>query len=233
MHSRAASQRNSRIKRARGCETTVGGAHKCHRGAGADNPYGFSTTQKRLLDRSQPLAKRMRVVCSLRAVAGQGTVEALASCLDDESALLRHEVAYALGQKEEASAVGVLIKALREDQDSMVRHEAAEALGAINVAEAEKVLEEFENCDCEPLAHTCQLALDRIRWSRSKKNAETNGEGANLNAAHPLICFWQTCTNQPTNAPPAPPFSPLVPTSGSRGGGVKSTRHHNHRRCSS
>lgn len=135
--------------------------------------------QARLLDRAQPLAKRMRVVCSLRAVAGQGTVEALASCLNDESALLRHEVAYALGQKEEASAVGVLIKALREDKDSMVRHEAAEALGAINVAEAEKVLEEFENSECEPLAHTCQLALDRIRWARSNNKADKN-EGTDL-----------------------------------------------------
>jgi len=162
--------------------------------------------QKRLLDRSQPLAKRMRVVCSLRAVAGQGTVEALASCLDDESALLRHEVAYALGQKEEASAVGVLIKALKEDQDSMVRHEAAEALGAINVAEAEKVLEEFENCDCEPLAHTCQLALDRIRWSRSKKDAASNGQGAYLHVIRSRIHSLahapaSLCTNPPSLLP--------------------------------
>mmetsp|Transcript_45890 Transcript_45890/g.115066 ORF Transcript_45890/g.115066 Transcript_45890/m.115066 type:complete len:315 (+) Transcript_45890:89-1033(+) len=125
----------------------------------------------RLLDKSQPLAKRMRVVCSLRAVSGQGTVDALAACLDDESALLRHEVAYALGQKEEASAVPVLIKTLREDEDSMVRHEAAEALGAIRADEAERVLQEFENSDCEPLAHTCQLALDRIRWARKKDAA--------------------------------------------------------------
>mmetsp|Transcript_11422 Transcript_11422/g.28020 ORF Transcript_11422/g.28020 Transcript_11422/m.28020 type:complete len:319 (+) Transcript_11422:235-1191(+) len=132
--------------------------------------------KERLLDRSQPLAKRMRVVCSLRSVKGQGTVEALASCLDDESALLRHEVAYALGQKEETSAVSVLIKTLRHDGDSMVRHEAAEALGAIRAAEAEAILEEFEQCDCEEVAHTCQLALDRIRWAR-KKADKGEGEG--------------------------------------------------------
>lgn len=117
------------------------------------------------MDVRQPLAKRMRVVCSLRAVKGHDTVEALASCLNDESALLRHEIAYALGQKEDLSAVPVLIDTLRNDKDAMVRHEAAEALGAIGAPEAIAVLSEFENCDVEEVAHTCQLALDRIRWN--------------------------------------------------------------------
>lgn len=133
--------------------------------------------QDRLLDRKEPLAKRMRVVCSLRAVKGNKTVDALASCLDDESALLRHEIAYALGQKEEASALGVLIDCLRKDPDSMVRHEAAEALGALGSPEALKILEEFENCDVEEVAHTCQLALDRIRWATKKY--EGDGKKAN------------------------------------------------------
>ncbi len=130
------------------------------------------------MDTKQPLAKRMRVVCSLRAVKGHGTVEALAGCLHDDSALLRHEVAYALGQKEDLSAVPVLIDTLRKDIDPMVRHEAAEALGAIGAPEAVSVLEEFEHCEVEEVAHTCQLALDRIRWNKeSAVQAESAGSG--------------------------------------------------------
>jgi deoxyhypusine monooxygenase len=132
--------------------------------------------QQRLLDLSQPLTKRMRVVCSLRAVKGEGTIEALASCMNDESALLRHEVAYALGQKEEVSAVPVLVNTLRNDCDTMVRHEAAEALGAMQAAEAEAVLKEFENCEVEEVAHTCQLALDRLRWARKKAESQEQSE---------------------------------------------------------
>jgi hypothetical protein len=136
--------------------------------------------QQRLLDLSQPLTKRMRVVCSLRAVKGEGTIEALASCMNDESALLRHEVAYALGQKEEVSAVPILIHTLRNDEDTMVRHEAAEALGAIQAAEAEAVLQEYENCEVEEVAHTCQLALDRIRWARKKAESQATSESAHI-----------------------------------------------------
>jgi deoxyhypusine monooxygenase len=129
--------------------------------------------QDRLLDLKQPLAKRMRVVCSLRAVRGHGTIEALAACLKDDSALLRHEVAYALGQKEELAAVPILIDTLRNDKDAMVRHEAAEALGAIGAPQAIAVLEEFEHSDVEEVAHTCQLALDRIRWNAKKCSVES------------------------------------------------------------
>ncbi|EKX53844.1 hypothetical protein GUITHDRAFT_150311 [Guillardia theta CCMP2712] len=136
--------------------------------------------KERLLDRTQPLAKRMRVVCSLRGVPGTDTVDALAACLTDESALLRHEVAYALGQKEEISAVPVLTALLKNDQDSMVRHEAAEALGAIGVPEALKVLEEFESCDVEEVRHTCQLALDRIRWANKKHGGDTSKANESL-----------------------------------------------------
>mmetsp|Transcript_62661 Transcript_62661/g.167955 ORF Transcript_62661/g.167955 Transcript_62661/m.167955 type:complete len:281 (+) Transcript_62661:59-901(+) len=113
----------------------------------------------------------VQFVCSLRAVKGHGTVEALASCLKDESALLRHEIAYALGQKEDISALPILIQTLRDDKDPMVRHEAAEAIGAIGEPASLSILEEFEHCDVEEVAHTCQLALDRIRWKSENKDS--------------------------------------------------------------
>ena len=155
--------------------------------------------QARLLDKSQPLAKRMRVVCSLRAVPGQGTVEALASCLDDESALLRHEIAYALGQKEDLEAMPLLIQTLRADKDPMVRHEAAEALGAIGAPEAISILKEYEHCDVEEVAHTCQLALDRIRWNAAK-NQDANAADSGCPAPTSLTWIVSYCHELQTDA---------------------------------
>jgi deoxyhypusine monooxygenase len=58
-------------------------------------------------------------------------VDALILGLVDDSALLRHEICYVLGQLRKARAIPVLVELLQTDQDVMVRHEAAEALGAI------------------------------------------------------------------------------------------------------
>lgn len=58
-------------------------------------------------------------------------MEALLLGLADDSALLRHEICYVLGQLRKAKAIPVLVNLLEVDRDVMVRHEAAEALGAI------------------------------------------------------------------------------------------------------
>ena len=66
--------------------------------------------------------------------APAGTDEALDALLlglADDSALLRHEICYVLGQLRKARAIPVLVNLLEVDRDVMVRHEAAEALGAI------------------------------------------------------------------------------------------------------
>ena len=63
--------------------------------------------------------------------------------LADDSALLRHEICYVLGQLRKAKAIPVLVNLLEVDRDVMVRHEAAEALGAI----ADPALLEKEQLD--------------------------------------------------------------------------------------
>ena len=82
----------------------------------------------------------------------------------------------------------VLIDTLRKDNDAMVRHEAAEALGAIGAPEAVSVLEEFEHCDVEEVAHTCQLGLDRIRWNKkSAEQSDSAGPRSYFSRVHPLF----------------------------------------------
>src|SRR5688572_32129716 len=98
----------------------------------------------RLLDPSLPMFQRMRAVFSLRNRGGAEAVEALAAAFADPSALLRHELAYVLGQMGDPHAVPFLTAVLRKPEEHvMVRHECAEALGAIGLAESVPVLREF------------------------------------------------------------------------------------------
>ncbi|DAC33976.1 MAG TPA: hypothetical protein D7H79_04540, partial [Candidatus Poseidoniales archaeon] len=65
----------------------------------------------------------------MRNIGGKDSVEALAAAFDSKSALLKHEIAYVMGQMQDAHAVPFLISRLSDnEEDVMVRHEAAEAL---------------------------------------------------------------------------------------------------------
>ena len=57
------------------------------------------------------------------------------------SALMRHEIAYVLGQMQEEVTVGALSRQLENTKENnMVRHECAEALGSIGNAECTEIL---------------------------------------------------------------------------------------------
>lgn len=122
-----------------------------------------------LLDRSQPMFQRMRAVFSLRNRGGAEAVEALAAAFADPSALLRHELAYVLGQMGDPHAVPFLTAVLRKpDEHVMVRHECAEALGAIGQPESVPVLREFLSDPNPEVSESCEVALDLIAWVNSK-----------------------------------------------------------------
>ena len=99
-----------------------------------------------LINVNEPLGKRTHAAFFLRTngnlEACQGIMRALAN--KEDSALLRHELAYILGQMQNPAACELLTSILRDENDDvMVRHESAEALGAIGDYSAIKVLEEF------------------------------------------------------------------------------------------
>eukprot|EP00592_Proboscia_alata_P016060 CAMPEP_0194395540 /NCGR_PEP_ID=MMETSP0174-20130528/124480_1 /TAXON_ID=216777 /ORGANISM="Proboscia alata, Strain PI-D3" /LENGTH=386 /DNA_ID=CAMNT_0039191487 /DNA_START=95 /DNA_END=1252 /DNA_ORIENTATION=+ len=94
------------------------------------------TTQLGLNLRSptHPLFERYRIMFSLRNRGSKDAVVELCETLvnDESSALLRHEIAYVLGQMQHPVSINYLAESLRrEGEHVMVRHEAAEALGAI------------------------------------------------------------------------------------------------------
>ena len=103
------------------------------------------------------------VVRDAAAREGESAVAALCECLDggqSESALLKHEIAFVLGQLEHSAATDALCDAVRrEDEHGMVRHEAAEALGAIGTPQAIEVLRAYCDHKEEILRESCWVAL--------------------------------------------------------------------------
>jgi len=78
-----------------------------------------------LKDVKNPLKARFRALFTLRNLPCDKSVELIGDCFSDSSALLKHELAYCLGQMQEQSAISILSSVLSNfDEHPMVRHEA-------------------------------------------------------------------------------------------------------------
>lgn len=125
---------------------------------------------KVLTDNKRPLKERFRALFTLRNIGGPVSIEWINKAFQDDSALLKHELAYCLGQMQDKKANSVLINVLEDKkQEPMVRHEAAEALGAIGSPEVLELLEKYKQDPTVEVAETCELALERIKWLQSNE----------------------------------------------------------------
>jgi len=123
-----------------------------------------------LCDEDERMFHRMRALFALRNIGGKDSVDALAAAFDSSSALLKHEIAYVLGQMQDDHAVPHLISRLEDlEEDVMVRHEAAEALGAIGNRVAMSTLEKFAEDDEIVVAESCEVAIDLMNWVSSDR----------------------------------------------------------------
>ena len=123
-----------------------------------------------LCNEHEKMFARMRALFALRNIGGTDSVDALAAAYDSNSALLKHEIAYVMGQMQDPHAVPHLIERLEDrEEDVMVRHEAAEALGAIGDRTALDVLKRFVDDDEVVIAESCEVALDLLEWVASKR----------------------------------------------------------------
>jgi len=135
--------------------------------APAAPPAPVPVLRAQLLDRSLPLFERYRALFALRdAAPSSGDAAVLAICDafgEQESALLKHELAFVLGQLEHLASVPALSRAVRsEAEHPMVRHEAAEALGAVGGADALAVLREHAEHGEPILKESCWVALQWV-----------------------------------------------------------------------
>ncbi|WVN87701.1 deoxyhypusine hydroxylase [Cryptococcus depauperatus CBS 7841] len=121
---------------------------------------------------STPLHERFRALFMLKAVGGDEVVDIIAEGLKDPSSLLKHELAYVLGQLLNHRALPVLSQVLENPTGEhcfMVRHEAAEALGAIGAGESLPILRKYMNDESREVRETCEIAVDKIEYDLSEE----------------------------------------------------------------
>ncbi|KAF8065761.1 dohh [Scenedesmus sp. PABB004] len=153
-------------------------------------PAGTPLEQLRgtLLDAAAPMFERYRALFALRNRGGAEAVAVLGEAFGTSSALLKHEVAYVMGQMQHPASADVLCRVLQDaSEHAMVRHEAAEALGAVADAASVALLQRCA-ADPEPIvAHSCVVALDMLEHERSGafEYADTAGATAGAAAAEP------------------------------------------------
>lgn len=81
-----------------------------------------------------PMKERFRALFTLKNLGGNLAIENIAKCFIDDSCLLKHELAYCLGQMKDEYAIPYLIEVLKDDkQEPMVRHEAGIAINYLRI----------------------------------------------------------------------------------------------------
>ncbi|CRG90597.1 deoxyhypusine monooxygenase [Talaromyces islandicus] len=156
--------------------------------------------RKVLTSETEPLARRFRALFSLKHVACMNppvdqtlpAIEAIAAAFTSSSELLKHELAYCLGQSRNESAVPHLVHVLEDrKEDAMCRHEAAEALGALGYPGSLQILKTLrdDQNELEVVRETCDIAVDRILWETSKDGQQEKlkpSDFASIDPAPPL-----------------------------------------------
>lgn len=160
----------------------------------------ISSLRSSLCSEETPLPVRFRALFSLKHLAvtaeeasdALAAIEAIAAAFASPSALLKHELAYCLGQTRNPAAIAPLTSVLEDvHEDAMCRHEAAEALGALGDAGSLDVLKRFRDRAGEEVVvtETCEIAIDRIEWENSeqrKKEKLRQSDFASVDPAPPM-----------------------------------------------
>lgn len=132
-----------------------------------------------LVSTESKLSNRFRALFNLKTIAenlkeeerANKAVEYMYETFGDESELLKHEVAYVLGQTKNLHSAPLLRKVMLDaNQQPMVRHEAAEALGALGDKDSLADLKKCIDSDPHPaVTQTAELAIARIQWEHSSE----------------------------------------------------------------
>ncbi|KAI0022151.1 deoxyhypusine hydroxylase [Xylariomycetidae sp. FL0641] len=115
-------------------------------------------------------------------------LEAIAAAFSSPSALLKHELAYYLGQSAHPVATATLRALLADLQEEPIcRHEAAEALGAIGKTDNLDILRDFRDRKEEDVSvkETCEIAVDRIEWANSEQRKQEKLHQSNFTSVDP------------------------------------------------
>jgi deoxyhypusine monooxygenase len=142
--------------------------------APAENDTNISHLMASVVNEEIEMFHRMRAVFALRNIRTDESALALCKGFEASSALLRHEIAYVLGQMQNPVVLPHLIGVLSDENEHvMVRHEAAEAMGAIGDRNAIPTLEKFREHSQPEISESCVVALDLMEWVQSSEFEET------------------------------------------------------------
>ncbi|KAJ3120940.1 hypothetical protein HK100_012588 [Physocladia obscura] len=143
------------------------------------------------IDPPAPLKQRFRALFTLKSVKSNRAVDIIAKAFADPSALLRHELAYVLGQMKNPHAIPVLNNVLATlSEDPMVRHEAAEALGAIGEESSLETLKKYRTVEQESsrvVRETVELAIERIHYELVKANTLPGNDDQHNNGGYTSV----------------------------------------------
>jgi deoxyhypusine monooxygenase len=159
-----------------------------------------------LCTESIPLSQRYRALFALKHHAclnpptelTSPAIEAIAAAFSSPSALLKHEVAYCLGQTRNLECAPALRNVLEDrKEDPMCRHEAAEALGALGDIGSLDLLKSRRDDKAEKdvVRETCEIAVERIEWEASdsgKQEKLKKSDFSSIDPAPPMEHFSQT-----------------------------------------
>lgn len=143
------------------------------------------TLQETMLNAKEvSLFDRYRALFALRDMKTKEASEAITKGFACSSALLRHEIAFVLGQTMHAVAIPSLIERIEDTSENcMVRHEAAEALGSCcaNSKQEElsiRILTRFLKDPDPVVSESCAVALDiKEFWTAQKPPEQRNKTG--------------------------------------------------------
>eukprot|EP01084_Bolivina_argentea_P073513 133403_1 len=140
-----------------------------------NNYLGINTQKEQslgdiLCNDSESIAKRMRTCFELKAINNESAIDALyRGLIQSKSALLKHEIAYVLGQMRNKYAIKYLITVLEDlNEECIVRHECCEALGAIADISVIDTVRKFTNDKSFEVAQTAQLALESLLMAKNQ-----------------------------------------------------------------
>ncbi|TPX58114.1 hypothetical protein PhCBS80983_g03360 [Powellomyces hirtus] len=140
----------------------------------------YASLDSQLNDPTVPLDRRFRALFTLKSLNSSESVGIISKGFADDSALLKHELAYVLGQMRNPEALPTLVKVLETlDEDPMVRHEAAEAMGAIGLEQSLPILIQYRDTDASrAVRETCVLAIEKIEYEVSLRNGTATAEAS-------------------------------------------------------
>lgn len=118
-------------------------------------------------DESAPLKRRFRALFALRAIACDYSVREIAHSFNTTSILLKHELAYVLGQMQNRTALPVLVNLLiNPEENEIVRHEAAEAIATFGDPLYLDLLNKYANesvSGSKAVSETCEIGAALIK----------------------------------------------------------------------